>query len=144
MNVESLTNCNLVILLWAHLTKSNVKFSLYCLYIPEMVMGELTIGLGVALDLVWSFWGGAGDELALDEAIWRKNGSGDEARGLPDSISVKHNLVNIRYKGEKPAYGQHTTETLIRLYRQNYHITLNKLEHWTKIITIYVFSHPIH
>lgn len=60
-------------------------------------------------------------------------------------LSVKHNLVNIRYKGEKPAYGQHTTETLIRLYRQNYHITLNKLEqHWTKIITIYVLSHAIH
>lgn len=61
-------------------------------------MGELTFGLGVALDLVWSFWGGAGDELAEDEAIWRENGAGDEARGLPDSISVKHNLVNTRYK----------------------------------------------
>ena len=65
------------------------------MYIPQVVRGELPARLGAGLHLVEGVWGGAGEELAEEEAMWREDGAedGEDSRS-PDSISVKHNPVN--------------------------------------------------
>lgn len=38
-------------------------------YVPQVVRGELPAGLGAWLHLLEGVWGGAGEELAEEEAI---------------------------------------------------------------------------
>lgn len=66
-----------------------------CVYVPKVVRGELPAGLGAGLHLVEGVWGGAGEELAEEEAMWREDEADEgEASRSPNSISVKHNPVN--------------------------------------------------
>lgn len=49
--------------------------------------GELPAGLGAGLNFVEGVWGGAGEELAEEEAMWREDRAEDgEASRSPNSI----------------------------------------------------------
>lgn len=64
-------------------------------HIPLLVGGELPAGLWAGLLLEDAIWGGGGEELAEEDAMWREHVAEDgEDSCSPDSISVKDNPDN--------------------------------------------------